>query len=77
MYLTLPSKSLPDFYPENKILDYIVYLPKEMHFEGFWEVGLAEIIFNHSWYNIDTTIQSVHKVFRQFYKFIRKFLKML
>ena len=54
MYVTLPSNS-PDYYPENKILDYIVHLPKELQLPESWEVGLAEIQFNHSWYNVDTT----------------------
>ena len=55
MYATLPSNSSPDYYPENKISDYIVHLPEELQLPGSWEVGLAEIQFNHSWYNVDTT----------------------
>ena len=54
MYVTLPSNSSPDYYSENNISDYIVYLPKELQLPGSWEVGLAEIQFNHSWYNVDT-----------------------
>ena len=55
MYVTLPSNSSPDYYPENKISDYIVHLPKELQLLGSWEVGLAEIQFNHSLHNVDTT----------------------
>ena len=55
MNVTLPSNSSPDYYPENKISDYIVHLPKELQLPGSWEVGLAEIQFNHSWYDVDTT----------------------
>ena len=42
------------FYPENKVSDYIVHLPKELNLTGPWEVGLAELIYPNSWYNIDT-----------------------
>lgn len=43
-----------DFFPENTISDYIVHLPKELNLIGSWEVGLAEIVYVNSWYNIDT-----------------------
>ena len=46
MYVTLPSNSSPDYYPENKISDYIVHLPKELQLPGSWEVGL-NLIFSH------------------------------
>ena len=55
MYIILPNNFSPDFYPKNKISDYIVHLPKVLHLQGSWKVGLAEIVFNHSWYNVDTT----------------------
>ena len=55
MYVTFPCNSSPDYYPENKISDYIVHLPKELQLPGSWEVGLAEIQFNHSRYNVDAT----------------------
>ena len=54
MYVALPSNSSPDYYPENKISDCIVHLPKELQLPGSWEVGLVKIQFNHSWYNVDT-----------------------
>ena len=54
MFLTLPSNSSIQFYPENKVSDYIVHLPKELNLTGPWEVGLAELIYPNSWCNIDT-----------------------
>ena len=54
MFLTLPSNSFIQFYPENKVSDYIVHLPKELNLASPWEVGLAELIYQNSWYNIDT-----------------------
>ena len=54
MFLTQPSNSFIQFYPENKVLDYIAYLPKELNLTGPWEVGLAKLIYPNPWYNIDT-----------------------
>ena len=54
MYLTLSSSFSPEFFPKDKVSDYIVNLPNELTLKGPWEVGLAEVICSHSWYNIDT-----------------------
>ena len=43
-----------DIYPENKLSVYIVHLPKEINFSGSWELGLSEILYPNTWYNIDT-----------------------
>ena len=43
-----------DVYPENKLSDYVVHLPKEINLTGSWELGLSEILYPNSWYNIDT-----------------------
>ena len=54
MFLTLPSNSSMDIFPENKVSDYMVHLPKEINLSGSWELGLSEILYPNSWYNIDT-----------------------
>ena len=54
MFLTLPSNSSMDIYPENKLSDYTVHLPKEINLSGLWELGLSEILYPNTWYNIDT-----------------------
>ena len=54
MFLTLPSNSSTDIYRENKLSDYTVHLPKEINLSGSWELGLFEILYPNSWYNIDT-----------------------
>ena len=54
MFLTLPSNSSMDIYPENKLSDYTVHLPKEINLSRSWELGLSEILYLNSWYNIDT-----------------------
>ena len=43
-----------DIYPENKVSDYTVHLPKEINLFGSWELGLSEILYPNTWYNIDT-----------------------
>ena len=43
-----------DIYPENKLSDYMVHLPKEINSSGSWELGSSEILYPNTWYNIDT-----------------------
>ena len=43
-----------DIYPENKLSDYMVHLLKEINLSGSWELGLSEILYPNTWYNIDT-----------------------
>ena len=43
-----------DIYPENRLSDYMVHLPKEINLSGSWELSLSEILYPNTWYNIDT-----------------------
>ena len=52
-YVTLPSDSSAGYYPNNTVARFITKLPERIRIEGEYEVGLAEIIYPHSWYNID------------------------
>lgn len=47
-YLTLPSNSDP----KNTASTFTTNLPRLIDLSGDWEVGLAEIIYANSWYNI-------------------------
>ena len=51
-YVTLPSNSSMQYYPNNKTSTYVTKLPKRFELNGEWEVGLAEIKYPHTWYNI-------------------------
>ena len=51
-YLTLPSNSSMDYYPDNTLTTYTTKLAQPLELEGSWEVGLAEIQYPRSWYNI-------------------------
>ncbi|GIY01470.1 hypothetical protein CDAR_196631 [Caerostris darwini] len=54
-YLTLPSDSSLHYFPNNKISSFVTQLPSPITLDGKWEVGLAEIIYPHTWYNINET----------------------
>ena len=62
MYLTLPSNSSPDVFPENKISDYMVHLPKDLSLPGSWECGLAEIMFPKTWYNVHRYVKQKKEI---------------
>lgn len=52
-YITLPSDSSTNFFPNNKISHFITRLPKSLELTGKWLVGLSEIIYPHTWYNVN------------------------
>jgi hypothetical protein len=49
----LPSDSSANYYPDNRIARFVTKLPERIRLEGEYEVGLAEIIYPHTWYNVD------------------------
>ena len=59
-YLTLPSNSSQNLFKENTLSHYITQLPQPVDLEGHWEVGLAEIQYSHTWYNIDQNDGWIH-----------------
>ena len=44
-YITLPSKSSKDLFPENNPSEYIVRLPHWIQLKGEWEIGLHSIAY--------------------------------
>lgn len=57
-YMTLPSNSSRDYFPDNTTSKFRTKLPQNINLEGEWEVGLRAINFPHDWYTI-TTSQSI------------------
>src|SRR6266516_5294119 len=51
-YLTLPSNSSQQFFPNNTLTEFTTKLPSTIELTNEWEVGLAEIMFPRSWYTI-------------------------
>lgn len=52
-YLTLPSNSSEQYYPDNTLTRFTTRLHSTLELEGSWEVGLSEIIFPSSWITLD------------------------
>jgi len=41
-----------DIYPTNTVARYITRLPKALEFDDSWEVGISEIVYPRTWYNV-------------------------
>jgi hypothetical protein len=52
-YVTLPSDSSSKYYSNNTVARFVTKLPEHLSLEGDYLVGLVELIYPHSWYNID------------------------
>ena len=50
-YLTLPSESSKDLFPENNASEYSVRLPHWIHLKGEWEIGLHSITYTRRKHN--------------------------
>jgi len=44
-YMTLPSNSSMDYYPQNSVAHYTTKLNGQIELDGEWEVGQTEISF--------------------------------
>ena len=44
-YITLPSESSKELFPENNPSEYTVRLPRWIHLKGNWEIGLHSIAY--------------------------------
>ena len=51
-YLTLPSNSSMDYFPDNTLAKFITKLHAPLLLRDSWEVGLVEIIYPTSFYNV-------------------------
>ncbi len=51
-YMTLPSNSSMDIYPENKTSTFTVQIPRYVRMEGEWDVALAEIHYPYSFFTV-------------------------
>ena len=50
-YVTLPSNSSMQYFPDNKTSDFVTKLSRTLQLDGEWEEGLVEIDYPHTWYN--------------------------
>ena len=51
-YVTLPSNGSMNVFSDNTVTEYKNKLPRPLHLEGEWEVGLIECTYPYSWFQI-------------------------
>ena len=51
-YVTLPSNSSMQYFTDTKTSNFVTKLSRTLQPDGEWQVGLAEIDYPHTWYNI-------------------------
>ena len=51
-YVTLPSNSSMQYFADNKTSNFVTKLSRPLQLNGECELGLAEIDYPHTWYNI-------------------------
>lgn len=54
-YVTLPSNASHDIFPNNDSSNYTISLSHPIELQGPYEVALAEIMYCHTWNNIQST----------------------
>ena len=62
VYLTLPSDSSVEYFPQNTVAKYRVKLPKEYAFDGNYECGLVQFLYPVTWQNVPNSINSSVRV---------------
>ena len=58
-YVMLPSNSSLEYFPNNQTSNFVTKLSRTLQLDEEWEVGLAEIDYPHTWYNIHKGNNSV------------------
>lgn len=72
-HITLPSDSSMNYYPNNTVAHYVTKLSERIHLDGEYEVGLVEIIYPHSWFNVDNRDKKYWFAFSQLGTIYEKF----
>lgn len=64
LFITLPSNSSMDYYPNNTLTNYRTRLEKTLDLsQGEWEVGLWEIQYPHNWQSLKTQVEATIRIF--------------
>lgn len=53
VYVTLPSNSSFDYFPNNTLTSFTTKLATPLNLRGEWEVALVDILYPHSWLNVN------------------------
>ena len=51
-YVTLPSNSSMEYFPDDKTSNFVTKLSSTLQLDEEWKVGLAKISYPNTWYNI-------------------------
>ena len=51
-YIALPSDSIAQYFPENKISGFTTKLPREIVLDGLWECGVTEVQYPLTFFNV-------------------------
>ena len=54
VYVTLPSNSSLDYFPHNSLTSCTTKLAMPLNLRGDWEVALVDVIYSHSWLNVNS-----------------------
>ena len=67
-YVSLPSNSSFEHYPDNKPGHFYTTLPKNIELSGNYEIGLSEIIFPNSYNNVHSKSLGFKLLFKPVFK---------
>ena len=59
-YLTLPSNSSMENFPDNTLTNFKTKLAQPIELIGEWEVALSELQYPRSWYNLRKSENHIH-----------------
>ena len=65
-YIDLPSNTIVQEHENNKTSNFTIILPEPLQFKDLnWEVGLAELIYCHSWWDLNKDASLVEFTYRK------------
>lgn len=71
-YLTLPSNSSMDYYPQNTVSNYITHLSRPVQLEGSWEVALVEVHYPCSLFTLcENSVIFIHAYPKDKYELVK------
>jgi hypothetical protein len=59
-YITIPNWTSAEYFSQNSIGDFRVQLPHPLDLKGLWSVGLTQILYNYTWYNIEKNNNKIY-----------------
>ena len=60
LYITIPNWTSSNYFSHNSIGEFRVQLPHSLDLKGLWSVGLSQILYNYTWYNIEQNRNKIY-----------------